>query len=58
MRSVSSLSDHNLKTLYDDAGAYVMDRKFSIDIDDEVDFLMASAMVEAGILPKQKTDAR
>ena len=58
VRSVSSLSDHNLKTLYDAAGAYVMDRKFSIDIDDEVDFLMASAMVEAGILPKQKTDAR
>ena len=58
VRSISSLSDRNLKTLYDDAIAYIMDRKFSVDIDDEVDFRVASAMVEAGILAKKKTDAR
>tara|TARA_R110000868_G_scaffold139625_3_gene354618 strand:+ start:1124 stop:1831 length:708 start_codon:yes stop_codon:yes gene_type:complete len=49
VRSVSSLADPNLKTLYDGALPYVMDRKFSVDIDNEVDFQVAAAMAHAGI---------
>jgi len=50
VRSVMSLGEPNLKTLYDDALPYLMDRKFSIDIDNEIDFKIAAAMVSTGTL--------
>jgi CMP-N,N'-diacetyllegionaminic acid synthase len=50
VRSVASLGESNLKTLYDGALPYLMDRKFSLDIDNEIDFKIAAAMVSAGIL--------
>jgi len=50
VRAVADLADPNLKTLYDGAAPYLMDRKFSVDIDNEADFVVAAAMVSAGIL--------
>ncbi len=49
VRSVESLGEPNLKTLYDGALPYLMDRKVSIDIDNEIDFKIAAAIVNAGI---------
>ena len=49
VRSVADLSNPNLKTLYDGALPYVMDRKFSVDIDNEADFRIAAVMVSAGV---------
>ena len=49
MRAVADLAKPDLRTLYDDAVPYIMDRKFSVDIDTDADFVVASAMVDAGV---------
>jgi CMP-N-acetylneuraminic acid synthetase len=49
VRSVVDLAKPELKTFYDGALPYLMDRKFSVDIDTDNDFLVATAMVNAGI---------
>lgn len=50
VRAVTDLAKPDLKTLYDGAVAYVMDRNASVDIDNEADFTIASAMVAAGLV--------
>jgi CMP-N,N'-diacetyllegionaminic acid synthase len=50
VRSVADLKDPTLKTLYRDALPYLMDRDSSVDIDNEADFTIASAMVTAGLV--------
>lgn len=50
VRAVADLATPDLKTLYDGAVAYVMDRNASVDIDNEADFAIASAMVDAGLV--------
>lgn len=50
VRAVGDLAKPDLKTLYDGAVAYIMDRDSSVDIDNEADFTIASAMVAAGIV--------
>lgn len=49
VRAVADLAKPDLRTLYDDAVPYIMDRKFSVDIDTDADFVVASAMVDAGV---------
>jgi CMP-N-acetylneuraminic acid synthetase len=49
VRAVKDLADPNLRTLYQGAVPYLMDRKFSVDIDNEIDFVVATAMVNAGV---------
>ena len=49
IRSVASLSEPNLRTLYDGALPFLMDRKYSVDIDNEIDFKIAAAMVNLGL---------
>jgi CMP-N,N'-diacetyllegionaminic acid synthase len=49
VRAVADLADPNLKTLYDGAIPFVMERKFSVDIDNEIDFAVADAMHKAGV---------
>lgn len=49
VRAVGDLSNKNLKTLYEGAAPYLMDRKYSVDIDNEADFRIAAAMVNAGV---------
>jgi len=50
VRAVSDLAQPDLKTFYDGALPYLMDRKFSVDIDNEADFVLATAMVNAGLM--------
>lgn len=50
VRAVADLAKPGLKTLYDGAIPYIMDRNASVDIDNEVDFTIASAMVNAGVI--------
>lgn len=50
VRSVKDLAQPGLITLYDNAVPYLMDRKYSIDIDDDNDFRVAAAMIAAGIV--------
>ncbi len=50
VRAVADLADPALKTFYQGALPYVMDRKFSVDIDNEADFVIATAMVSAGVV--------
>lgn len=45
IRKVADLSSRKLFTLYDAAIPYLMDRKNSIDIDNELDFLVAEAVL-------------
>lgn len=47
VRSIKSLNDTSTSTLYHNALPYLMNQNDSIDIDNEVDFLMASAVAEA-----------
>ena len=49
VRAVKDLASPDLKTLYSDALPYLMDRKVSIDVDNEEDFSIAAAMVESDI---------
>ncbi len=49
IRSVKDLMNPSLNTLYQDAIPFIMDRTASIDIDNEVDFIIASAIVEANM---------
>jgi len=50
MRTVADLANPDLNTFFQGAIPYLMDRDFSIDIDNEIDFIVAAAMVEAGVL--------
>jgi CMP-N,N'-diacetyllegionaminic acid synthase len=50
VRAVADLAKPDLKTLYDGAVPYIMNRNASVDIDNEADFAIASAMVTAGIV--------
>jgi len=50
VRAVADLAKPELKTFYDGALPYLMDRKFVVDIDNEADFIVAAAMVQAGIV--------
>lgn len=45
VRAVADLARDDLVTLYQDAVPYLMDRESSSDIDNEIDFLMADAIV-------------
>ncbi|MEJ2653027.1 MAG: acylneuraminate cytidylyltransferase family protein [Gammaproteobacteria bacterium] len=45
VRSIADLADPNLQTLYTNALPYLMSRTDSIDIDSEVDFKMAAALL-------------
>ena len=47
IRSISDLAHPGLKTLYDGARPFLMDANSSIDIDNESDFLVASALASA-----------
>jgi CMP-N,N'-diacetyllegionaminic acid synthase len=50
VRRVADLAKPDLKTLYDGAVPCLMDRNASVDIDNEADFAIASAMVGAGVV--------
>ena len=50
VRRVADLAYSNLKSLYQGAVPYLMDRTVSFDIDSEVDFAMATALLESGLL--------
>lgn len=50
VRSVSDLADSAVNTLYHGAIPYLMDRNHSIDIDNEVDFLVATAIASTGLI--------
>lgn len=50
VRAIEDLGKPELKTLYEGAVPYLMDRKYSVDIDNEADFIVADAMVRAGLL--------
>jgi CMP-N-acetylneuraminic acid synthetase len=52
VRKIADLENEHMKTLYDDAITYLMDRKFMVDIDTDADFIVAEAMVTAGIIKK------
>lgn len=45
VRDIDDLAQHNLMTLYKDAVPYFMNRTDSVDIDAEVDFKMAAALL-------------
>ena len=45
IRLISDLNKPDLKTLYDDAIPYYMDRESSVDIDNEIDFKIAEALL-------------
>ncbi|WP_417430150.1 cytidylyltransferase domain-containing protein [Kiloniella sp.] len=47
VRKISDLKDKELKTLYQNAIPYFMDRNTSVDIDNEIDFIVAKALAEA-----------
>lgn len=47
VRSSEDLDDVELKSLYRDARPYVMDRKSSIDVDDELDLMIAKSFLSA-----------
>jgi len=50
VRAVADLARPDLKTFYDGALPYLMERKFSVDIDNEADFVLAAAMVNTGLM--------
>ncbi len=50
VRDVADLAAPALKTFYEGALPYLMDRNASVDIDNEADFVIASAMVSAGVV--------
>jgi len=45
VRLISDLSNPDLKTLYEGAVPYLMDRESSVDIDNEIDFKIAEALL-------------
>lgn len=45
VRNIDDLAQHDLMTLYTDAVQYLMSRTDSVDIDAEVDFKMAEALL-------------
>jgi CMP-N-acetylneuraminic acid synthetase len=47
VRSIADLAQPGLKTLYDGARPYLMDPVSSVDIDAEIDFAVAAALLEA-----------
>jgi len=49
VRAVADMAQPNLKTFYDGAAPYLMDRKYSVDVDTNTDFIVAAAMVNAGV---------
>ncbi|MCB2107222.1 MAG: acylneuraminate cytidylyltransferase family protein [Rhodobacteraceae bacterium] len=49
VRAIADLAKPDLNSLYDGATPFLMDRKYSVDIDNEADFVVASAMVAAGL---------
>jgi CMP-N,N'-diacetyllegionaminic acid synthase len=49
VRKISDLGDSELRTLYSQAVPYFMDRNHSVDIDNETDFIVASAMAGSGL---------
>lgn len=49
VRKISDLADQELRTLYSQATPYFMDRNHSVDIDNETDFIVASAMAGSGL---------
>ena len=46
IRDIQDLSRPELKTLYDGARPYLMDRMDSVDIDNEIDFVVAEAILK------------
>ena len=46
VRSIADLSKPEVKTLYQDAAPYIMDKEKSVDIDNESDFKKAEAMIQ------------
>lgn len=50
IRSISDLALPEINTLYYDAVPYYMDRNHSIDIDNETDFIVASAIAASGLI--------
>jgi len=49
VRALADLARPELKTFYDGAVPYLMDRKYSVDVDTDTDFVVAAAMVNAGV---------
>jgi CMP-N,N'-diacetyllegionaminic acid synthase len=45
VRSIKDLSDENLSSLYQNAKPFLMERIDSIDIDNEIDFILAEAIL-------------
>lgn len=45
VRAISDLANPNLMTLYENARPYLMDRFASVDIDNEIDFKLAEALL-------------
>lgn len=45
VRSIDDLEHEDLQTLYSDAVPYLMDRRDSIDIDNEIDFKIAEVLI-------------
>lgn len=52
VRHISDLKENGLDTLYQKATPYLMEREYCVDIDSEVDYLIAEALVNAGIITK------
>lgn len=50
VRPIKDLAEPEVNTLYHDAVPYLMDRNHSVDIDNEADFLVASAIASTGLL--------
>ncbi len=50
VRSISDLGLPEVNTLYHNAIPYYMDRTHSVDIDNETDFIVASAMASSGLI--------
>ena len=48
VRNISDLRNSGLITLYQDAVPYFMERDYCVDIDNEIDFLLAEALVKSG----------
>jgi CMP-N,N'-diacetyllegionaminic acid synthase len=48
VRSVADLAQSDLRTLYQGARPYLMDRDVSLDIDSEIDFAIAETLMKSG----------
>ena len=47
VRKISDLQTKKLNTLYENAIPYLMDRDFSIDLDNEIDFKIVEAIIQS-----------